>query len=101
MIDAIKQTWSTKNSVERLIQELNHDDPGMCFRACWALSQIGEEAAPAIPALLNATHQAFPFVREAAATALGRIQQMPEICVPRLGELLQDKDWRVRGRAAE
>jgi HEAT repeat protein len=68
--------------------------------AIWALGQLGEAAAPAVPDIVRHLQQGEPTVRCTAATALGRMASARSEVVSALTDALtDDKPW-VRQAAA-
>jgi HEAT repeat protein len=64
------------------------------------LSKLGPEAAPAVPALIDALKSQQALVRQNAALALGNIGSSAKAAVPGLTDALRDPEWAVRRQAA-
>ena len=86
-----------EQKVERLIKKLGHKKAKVRANATEALSNIGEDA---VPALIQALQDQDEWVRSRATLALGRIGGGAEDAVPALMQTLQDKDVYVRKYAA-
>lgn len=68
------------------------------YQVIQQIGDLGEAAAPAVPALIDALHDEHYWVRLEARLALGNIG---EAAVPALIDALTDENWKVRSDAAE
>jgi HEAT repeat protein len=93
-------TEEEKEEISRLVNQLKDENYEFRSLAAMSLWNIGEKAAPAVPALVEVLkdedYRVYR-VREFAAQALGRIG---EKAVPALVEALKDKNSLVRENAA-
>ena len=64
------------------------------------LGMIGDDASPAVPALIDALHDPESRTRAQIAKALGRIGPGASVAVPPLTEMTKDEWWYVRENAA-
>jgi HEAT repeat protein len=87
-------------SVEELERMLHDPSPAIQAQGAFGLSQVGEQAVPAVPALAEALTSNESQVRQNAALALGRIGPQAKAAVLPLTEALRDNDWPVRRQAA-
>jgi HEAT repeat protein len=87
-------------SVAELERMLGDPDPVVQAQGAFGLSQAGEKALPAVPALSEALKSKESQVRQNAALALGRIGPQARAALAPLTEVLQDEDWPVRRQAA-
>jgi HEAT repeat protein len=69
-------------------------------RATWALSEMGETAKPAVPALMNLLKSETPMAVGDAAVALGLLGQNARAALPLLIEALKNEDREVRAVVA-
>lgn len=84
-----------------LIDALHHQSYRVRRGAVRALAEVGSEAGPAIPHLIEAMASEDWLIRAHAAYALGRARPMTEGVVPALIALLKnDVDYRVRNYSA-
>lgn len=88
-------------SVDELAKALNDNDFNVRFYAAWTLGRIGPDAAPAVPALLEARTDLNGDVRRKAVYALGRIRPPADQTIPVLIETFKDDDVDVRRAAVE
>src|SRR5262249_15741261 len=82
---------------------LHHKDRNIRLGAAQALRDMCDRARPAIPQLIEATHDEDWEVRAMAGEALGHIRpnvDEAKVAVPAICELLRDKESHVRFRAA-
>jgi HEAT repeat protein len=84
-----------------LTEALNDSDPQVRAAAAWAISQIGPQAAPAIPALGKALADTDPRVRIQAALAFRAMGQAGVSGIPELIRALNDPVDYVRASAVE
>ena len=88
-----------------LIDVLRDGDEGPDVRggAAWALGEIGPEAKPAVPALIELLEHENDWAREMAAGALGRIGPEAEEAIPMLEQVAdkENEDPYVRLAARE
>lgn len=91
------EEWDEKSFTQKLIDSLNHSEGSTIYRACYILSERREGVAvkPLID-LLNRTNDYF--LMEEIVEALGKIGD--ERAVPFLIEMLYNRSFLVRGRAA-
>jgi len=89
--------WDEKTFTEKLIQALNHSVHSTVYRACYILGEKRERAAvkPLIE-LLNGTNDYS--LMEEIVEALGKIGD--ESAVPSLIDMLNNRSFLVRGKAA-
>jgi HEAT repeat protein len=83
-----------------LLVALEAEDAATRAKAARTLSGMGEAAAPAVPALSEAMHDADPEVRLAVAKAVWNITGQTEEVVPALARLLKRK-WPAAPDATE
>jgi hypothetical protein len=85
-------------AVPALIEALDvaYDDADVRGQVAYALGEMQEHAAPAVPKLVKLLEEGSTFVRQHVAEALGMIQQPVELTVPALGKALQDDDAYTR-----
>ena len=85
-----------------LIRALTTDeDPDVRRNVVSCLGDMGPPAAPAIPAMIEATRDSEPLIRDMAVSALGRMGQAAAEAVPALIAALDDDEPDVRVSAAE
>ena len=91
---AAERHEGSSEQIRICVRNLSHALPRMRAAAARALAEIGGETAvqPLVERL--ADHDAD--VRLSAASALGRINKRPLLCVEQLAKLLRDKDEHVR-----
>lgn len=97
-----------KLAVPALIRALKDKDTGdapgqasVAYAAVTALGNYGPAAAPAVPALLEATRSKYMTLRRLALVSLARIGAQPAVIVPLMIRTLEDKDQSaVRSAAA-
>ena len=87
-------------SVAQLERMLANPDPQTQVQGAYGLGLLGSEAAPAVPALVQALKATDPLVRQQAATALGEIGPGAASAAPDLATALSDPEWAVRRQAA-
>ena len=87
-------------SVAELERMLADSNPAVQVQGAFGLSQKGEEAQPAIPALIRLLDSTDALVRQQACVALGSIGPSPEEATPALITALADPEWTVRRQAA-
>jgi HEAT repeat protein len=75
-------------------------DPARQVQGAFGLSRLGEQALPALPALVEALKKGPVLVREYAALALGKIGPAGKEAVPGLTDALGDPEWTVRRQGA-
>lgn len=85
-------------AIPALVDALSADYENKDVRGqiAYALGEMGEEAASAVPNLLQLLQEGSPFVRQHVVEALGMIKQPCELTVPALGKSLHDEDVYVR-----
>jgi HEAT repeat protein len=84
--------------VPALSEALANSEPRTSVEILRALSEIGAEAAPALPTVIKVSTGPDKEVRGAACWVLGRIGPA---AIPALEKLLQDEDEGVRSAAAQ
>jgi HEAT repeat protein len=84
-----------KVDVQAQIQNLKSDNAETRQNACVELAKAGEDAAPAVPALIPLLKDGDALVRRLAAYALGQIGPKAKQAVPALKELLNDSERDV------
>jgi HEAT repeat protein len=87
-------------SVEQLERMLADANPAVQVQGAFGLSLKGEEAEPAVPALIQALNSPDALVRQQACLALGKIGPRAEKATPALISALADSEWAVRRQAA-
>jgi hypothetical protein len=87
-------------SVADLDRMLHDGDATVRTQGAIGLSKLGPAAAPAVPALVEASRAPEPLLRQNAALALGQIGPEAREAVPDLIKLLDDPEWAVRRQAA-
>jgi hypothetical protein len=87
-------------TLPELIAVLQDDDDAARLTAAWALKDMGPQAEPAVPALIENLHFYHSDVREAVAYALGEIGPGAKPAVPELIDVLQNDDVLTVRRAA-
>jgi hypothetical protein len=88
-------------SVQGLERMLHDPDPVVQAQGAYGLGLLGDQAAPATPALIDALQSDHTLVRESAAVALGQIGPEAREAVPALIKALADREWTVRRFAAQ
>jgi HEAT repeat protein len=83
--------------LERMVQS---NDTARQVQGAYGLSQLGHEAKPAVPSLIDALKSPEALVRQNAALALGTIGSEAKEAVPGLSDALNDSEWTVRRQAA-
>src|SRR4051812_3709033 len=84
----------TTEQIRICVRNLSHDLPHMRAAAARALAEIGGETA--VEPLIERLADNNADVRLSAASALGRINKRPLLCIDQLTKLLHDKDEHVR-----
>jgi HEAT repeat protein/lysophospholipase L1-like esterase len=96
---AVSELALPDDGIPRLVQALGSDDPYVTAFAAWRLGNIGERAAPAVPALVGTLGQ--PGVYAVTYGALARIGPGAVEAVPALVAELASPDGDRRWRAAK
>jgi HEAT repeat protein len=86
-------------SLAELERMLRNPNPTVQAQGAFGLSQLGTDARPAVPSLIDALKRNTP-VRQNAALALGQIGPGARDAVPALCEALGDSERAVRRQAA-
>ncbi len=86
--------------ITKRIAQLEDKEASTRVNAAWSLGQMGERAASAVPALIEALKDSDPEVRATAAGALYEMGPKAEMAVPRLIETMADEEADVRLAAA-
>lgn len=105
---AIPQTGCRPTRFEQLMESVRSDDVDRQRTALRELADLGPEAAPALPELLELTGHPHPDLRRLSSLAVGRIAAAPssDVEVQRanindiLTQQLADEDLAVRNTAA-
>ena len=84
------------STVRSMAGALGHETPIVRQSSAWALSQFGESASEAVPALTRAMDDSEARVRWAAATALGRIGRLASTAESALWHATLDGNLDVR-----
>lgn len=79
---------------------LHSADPNVQVQGAFGLSQLGQQAKPAVSDLADALGSSSALVRQTTALALGQIGPEARSAVPRLTAALGDPVWSVRRQAA-
>lgn len=82
--------------IEALDEADAYADRDVLGQIAFALGEIGEAAAAAVPRLIGLLKEPSAFIRQHAAEALGMIGQSPALSVPALSEALNDSEPYVR-----
>lgn len=88
-----------KEAIPGLIAAASSDDPAMVKIAISALSKFGDDAAPAIPVLLELAAKPETPDRSAVLEKIEYIAMQPDISVPILAKLAADENEGVQGAA--
>jgi HEAT repeat protein len=93
--------FNTPESITALLALFRHPHSEARLRACLDISR--HVTPEVVKALVKATRDPVAGVRARAATALlySIREKKADVAIPRLREMLHDRDVRVRGRAAE
>ena len=83
-------------SIKDLLKEFQDDDPDVQWQAVRAMREMGDEAVPAIPTLLDALRNAQPEFREYLCEALSDFERIPPRTIPALVNLLDMESQDVR-----
>jgi HEAT repeat protein len=85
-------------AIPALIDALDaeYENPDVRGQVAYALGEMREHAAPAVPKLVKLLEEGSPFVRQHVVEALGQIRQPTELTVPALSKSLQDEDVYTR-----
>lgn len=88
-------------AIPALIEALDatYENGDVRGQVAYALGEMREAAAQAVPRLIELLKADSVFVRQHVAEALGMIQQPANLIVPALSEALQDEDMYVRQQA--
>src|SRR5262249_42074278 len=89
---------AAKSAVPDLVKAMKDADPTVSWASIDALGQIGPDAAPAVPALIEALKGAS--TRGAAVDALGQLGSKARGAVPAPEKLLKGDDVGIRWAAA-
>jgi len=93
-----------KDAIGHLLKSIKQKDDFMKRDAAAALGELGREAAPAIPALIDLLNykdgRYAECARSGAAKALGHIGEPAKVALPALKAAMNDEDERVRNDAA-
>jgi HEAT repeat protein len=96
---AVRMSGLAKKALSDLIRVLESDGPDACELVAWALSELGEEAEAAVPALERNLDHDSAAVRLSAAVALAHIRpdnaRLPSI----LWEGLSHPCWEIRDKS--
>ena len=84
----------------KLIGDIGSEDSDVCMHAVDALGELGEDAAEAVPALIEALQHDDREVCWHVCRTLGAVGEDAEAAVPALAKLLKDESAYVRGYAA-
>ena len=91
-----------RNAFILLMNQLSNSNAATRRNAAWAVGELTNmipgDRAPAVPQLINLLSDSDPWVRMAAARALGEVRD--RLASPTLTATLGDSDWRVRRVAA-
>jgi len=91
-----------RNAFIPLMNQLSNSNAATRRNAAWAVGELTNmipgDRAPAVPQLINLLSDSDPWVRMAAARALGEVRD--RLASPTLTATLGDSDWRVRRVAA-
>jgi len=87
-------------SIAELEAMLGNTNPTAQAQGAMGLGSLGEEAAPAVPKLIEALKSPESLVRQNAAQALGKMAPQAKTALGPLIELLKDSEWTVRRQAA-
>jgi HEAT repeat protein len=99
-LDALRELGYSKAAIPTMTVWLRGEDRDLRWRAAMVLAEIGPDAKPAVPALIEAlTDPLSNSYGDAAAGALIRIGAPAAEAEPGLAALLKDKDSVVRQRA--
>jgi len=96
---AAESAAAAGEEVRELIGRLSSDDEHESVSAANELTELGPQAADAVPALALALGRESKWLREAAAEALGAVGRQSQYVVPALEKLLEDKEPEVRAAA--
>jgi esterase/lipase superfamily enzyme/HEAT repeat protein len=91
---AAERKEGSPEQIRLCVRNLSHELPRMRASAARALAEIGGESA--VAPLIERLTDPDADVRMSTATALGRINKQPLLCVEHLAKLLHDKDEHVR-----
>lgn len=88
-------------AIPALLQALDetYENNDVRGQIVYALGEMREYAASAVPRLIELLREGSPFVRQHTAEALGIIQQPADLTIPALAEALSDEDMYVRQQA--
>jgi HEAT repeat protein len=104
-VDALSRVSPASVSVPVLLKALrreqNRKDFGVAAAILQTLGEIGPEAAPAIPAVVEACNTANEHERFSAMMALGGIGPSARVALPTILKATKDPFWGVRGVALE
>ena len=101
LLVATGATRAQDADMAQLMKDLRTGDLEARLEAAWALSQIGEAATPAVPALIEALSDDDEGVRLLAASALGAIGPKAVSAAEALRRALNDPDAEVAAQARE
>jgi HEAT repeat protein len=87
-------------SVAELESMLADNSPTVQAQGAIGLGNLGKEAEPAVPKLIDALKCPESLVRQNAAQALGKIAPKSQPALTPLIDLLKDPEWTVRRQAA-
>ncbi|MFM7148831.1 MAG: HEAT repeat domain-containing protein [Gemmataceae bacterium] len=93
--------WLHAEDVSLLARKLTSSDNEERRRAATELGELGKEAKPALPALIQATKDQDRYVRRFVAQAIGAIGPDAKDAVPALSDLLADEKPQVREAAVK
>src|SRR6476469_6291261 len=91
---AAERHEGSSEQIRICVRNLSHALPRMRAAAARALAEIGGETA--VEPLIERLSDADADVRLSSASALGRINKRPLLCIEQLTKLLHDKDEHVR-----
>src|SRR5881394_2235851 len=91
---AAERHVGSSEQIRLCVRNLSHELPRMRAAAARALAEIGGESV--VEPLVERLSDADADVRLSAASALGRINKRPLLCIEQLAKLLRDNDEHVR-----
>ncbi|MDF2714526.1 MAG: phytanoyl-CoA dioxygenase [Paenibacillus sp.] len=85
-------------AIPALIEALDtkYENRDVVGQIAYALGEMGEQASPAVPRLIELLQEESSFIRQHVVEALGIIKQPAAIIVPAISKALKDKDYYVR-----
>jgi HEAT repeat protein len=90
-----------KDGLSTLIEGLRHKNANIRCNSCFALTQIGRNSRPAVPAILNnLVNDKTVYGRDHAARALGAVGPAAREAVPELKKAMKDPEASIQQEAA-